>query len=159
MTSFMNPAYRFYSVLNHRWQSEDGAFACTISDNSITLETPCGSFSDHYSPSDSVMPDSSNGFGMMGVAERFYPGEEISLHLHYKMNPLRQSEAPLPIQKLWYGNRALHLVYLLPTGEETEAVMQVCLVPATNEDWECACGYTGKKGNFCPNCGAARPKD
>jgi len=158
MTSYINPDYRYYSLLNHRWQSDDGSFACTISDSSIALETPYGSFNDSYLINSNIIPGGNTGLGMMGLFETYYPGEEFSLNLSSAMNPAIRASMPLRIKKLWYGAETLHLVYLSPNGEETEAVMRICDQPKSSEDWECACGYTGPKGNFCPNCGAARLK-
>ena len=157
MSSFMNPDYRYYSLLNHRWQNEDGRFACTISNGSIALETPYGSFNDSFLINSSV-PGGVSGMGMMAMFETYYPGEEFSLNLSSAMNPAIRASLPLQIKKIWYGNETLHLVHLLPDGKEADAAMHINDTSVVCKDWECACGYTGPKGNFCPNCGAARPK-
>ena len=155
MTSMMNPDYKYHRRLEHRWTTADGGCVCEIAGATLKLVTPYGSADGYYGITDLFDPSRPRGLASVFVIPE--AGEEFRLEPGRGLAASPES-GELYITRAWFGEGKLHIFFGV-RSDVYHIVLTPADAPAAPEDWVCACGYTGKKGNFCPNCGAARPKE
>ena len=162
-----NPDYKYYSILNHDWNAEDGDFSVSIRDGGFTFRTPYGGelqsrFAVALPSKDAPrMP----GLAIMADPERqvLHDREEFSLQPRDRavINP--DGREVFRLVKFWYGAGTLHadLVWLAENRRLELDFVQGKVeekLPEGVDAWKCkTCGKVNRGGRFCQECGDRRP--
>ncbi len=162
-----NPDHKYYGILNHDWNAEDGDFSVSIRDGGFTFRTPYGGelrsrFAVALPSKDAPrMP----GLVIMALPERpvIHDREEFSLQPRDSavINP--DGREVFRLVKFWYGAGTLHvdLVWLAENRRLELDFVQGKVeekLPEGVDAWKCkTCGKVNRGGRFCRECGDRRP--
>lgn len=162
-----NPDYKYYGILNHDWNAEDGDFSVSIRDGDFTFRTPYGGelrsrFAVALPSKDAPrMP----GLVIMALPDRpvIHDREEFSLQPRDSavINP--DGREVFRLLKFWYGVGTLHadLVWLAENRRLELDFVQGKVeekLPEGVDAWKCkTCGKVNRGGRFCRECGDRRP--
>ena len=162
-----NPDYKYYGILNHDWNAENGEFSVSIRDGDFTFRTPYGG--ELQSRFAVALPSKDaprmSGLAIMADPERqvLHDREEFSLQPRDRavINP--DGREVFRLVKFWYGAGTLHadLVWLAENRRLEMDFVQGKVeekLPEGVDAWKCkTCGKVNRGGRFCQECGDRRP--
>ena len=156
MTSIANPLYKYYKKLEGTWKDEAGSCEATLNSGAgIYIQFSYGKLASSYSVLESIQLMLNQG-GMMGMVYTIHEGEELKITINDR-TVYEGDKTVYRVSDAWYGNEKLHLEMMDLNDGHIENIVLTRIepedTPVPEGEYQCSCGYRGKVGRFCPECG------